>query len=85
MTGLQPIIWFGGIYNPMCVKLFQSMFGVIARNLKEERRLYLKQIFWHPQTRHNTHIHTHTHDDIIRQNAMGCVSPINAFLHLNTM
>ena len=44
------------------------MSGVIPRNLKQKRRLYLKPFSWYPQTRHThrqthtyTHAHTHTH------------------------
>ena len=90
MAELQPIIVFHGhhfvrhlgICNPICVKLLQIMSGVISRNLKQKRRLYLKPFFWGSQTRHtNTqtdgHTHTHTHDDSIRRNAMRCISPKN--------
>ena len=90
MAELQPIIVFHGrhfvrhlgIYSRICVKLLQIMFGVIPRNLKKRRRLYLKLFSWGPQTR-NTHTHTqihrhtHTHDDSIRRNAMRCISPKN--------
>ena len=52
------------------------MFGVILRNLKIKRRLYLKQFSWRSQMRHTqTHTHTDTHDNSIRRNEMRCISP----------
>ena len=50
MAELQPIIVFHGrhfvrhlgIWNLICDKLLQIMSGVIPRNLKQKRRLYLK-------------------------------------------
>ena len=70
------------ICNPICVELFQIMFSVIPRNLKEKRRLYRKPFSCGPHTRHthtHKHIYTHTdtHDDSIRRNAMHCISPKN--------
>ena len=88
MAELQPIIVFHGrhfvrylgICNPICVKFLQVMSGVIPRNLKKRRRLYLKPFSWGPQPRHThthtyTHTHTHTHGDSNRLNAMRCISP----------
>ena len=64
MAELQPNIVFHGrhfvrhigICKPICVTLLQAMSGVIQRNFKEKRRLYLKPFAWRPQPRH-----THTH------------------------
>ena len=58
------------------------MSGVIQRNLKIKRRLYLKLFYWRPQTRHthtqtDRHTDTHTHNDSIRRNAMCCISSKN--------
>ena len=63
MAELQPIIMFHGRYfvrhlgicNPICVKLLHFMSGVIPRNLKEKRHIYLKPFSWHA---HGTHTHT---------------------------
>ena len=90
MAELQPIIVLHGrhfvrhlrICHPICVKLLQIMFGVIPRNIKQKRRLYLKPFSRGSQTRH-THTHTlthtyrqtHTHDDSIKRNVMRCISP----------
>ena len=85
MAELRPIIVFHGrhfvrhlgICNPICVKLLQTMSGVIPRNLKK-RRLYLKPFSWRPQTQHtHRHTDTYTHVDSNRRNAMRCISPKN--------
>ena len=89
MAEVQPIIVFRGrhfvrhlgICNRICVKLLQIMSGVIQRNLKNDvsisnrfPEVHKRGIHIHTQTRR----HTDTHDDIIRQNAMRCISPKNA-------
>ena len=84
---LQPIIVFHGrhfvrhlvICNPICVKLLQRMSGVNTRNL-EKSYCFISNRFpeVHKRGIHtHTDIHTHTHDDSIRRNAMRCISPKN--------
>ena len=79
MAELQPIIVFHscyfvrhlGICNPICVKLLQVMFGFITRNLKKNDVCISNRF---PGI-HKRGIHTHTHDNSIRRNAMCCISP----------
>ena len=67
-----------GICNSICVKLLQTMSGVMPRNLKET--MSLSQTVFLPST-NEAHTHTdrqtdtHTHDDSIRRNAMRYISP----------
>ena len=81
MAALQPIIVFTAAilsaileFEIRCVKLLQIMSGVIPRNSKQKRRLYLKP--FSEVHKRSTHTHT-THDDSIRRNAMRCISPKN--------
>ena len=88
MAELQPIIVFHGrhfvrhlgICNPICVKLFQVMSGVIPSILKKTTSLS-QTIFLASTNAAHTHTdtHTHTYDDSIRRNAMRCISPKNQY------
>ena len=72
-----------GIFNPIWVKLFQVMSGVIPCNLKKNddsvsnRFPDVQKRGRHTQTDRQTDIHTHTLDDSIRRNAMRYISPKN--------
>ena len=88
MSELRPIIVFRGrhfvrhlrICNLICVKLLQVMSGVIPSNLKKTMSLS-QTVFLRSTNAAYTHTQTDrqtdTHDDIIRRNAMHCISPKN--------
>ena len=80
MAELQPIIVFHGRHFVrhlgICVKLLQTMSGVIPRNINKTTTSLSQTVFprstnaayTHRQTDAQTH--THTHDDSIRRNVM---------------
>ena len=64
----------------ICVKLLQVMSGIIPHNLKKTS--LSQTVFLASTNAAHTHrqrdIHTNTHDDSIRRNAMRCISSKNA-------